>query len=285
MRTFSLSGAHHYCESFSPRSGMAERSLQGFVSQCFGSATTLSEGTSLFEDYKACSLRDTERSLLLSASHYRRALDLMIPSSSHWAHVTLYYGAWFAARALLGMFGCAILNKHVIHVDRSSPGKQALRIQKIGTRQNQYHVIKSGSHQRFWEIFYSTVTSIIGFVNIQYSAVLSPISNNDTWPIEQRNKVNYDTFEIMKFDSAFGNGFSDISFPSGLPAELHTQYRMCEGILAASCSFAARFCLATDALDTLSAPAPLGQRVRHLIYDAEVPDLVAKTKKVELFGS
>ena len=284
MKTLSLLGAHHFCKSFSPISGMAERSLQSFWDSMLQQHTTLTEGTSLFEDYRACSLRDTERSLLLSASHYRRALDLMIPSSSHWAHVTLYYGAWFAARALLGMFGCVVLNKHVIHVDRSPPGKQVLRIQKIGNRQNHYPVIKSGSHQRFWEIFYKTVPSIRPFVDNKLKPALAPVSNSNAWLIEQRNKVNYDTAESISSANAFDMDFSVDRFPGCLRGAINTQYKVCEGILAASCSFATQFNLSTDALDVLNPSASFSQRVQDLVYGPLVPDLVAKTKKVELFG-
>ena len=280
-----MAGASHYCESFEPRPGIAEQSLEDFMRLQLSKRRLIAEGTELFNEYRACALRDAERSLFLAASHYRRGLDLMIPSSSHWAHVTLYYGAWFAARALLGIFGCVVLGKHVIHVNRSSPSDQELRIQRIGAGQDRYNVNHNGLHQRFWEIFYRAVPSIRPFVDDKFKPTLSPISSSDVWLIEQRNRVNYNTIESIGSISSFSLKFSEGDFPGCLQGVLNTQYKVCEGILAASCSFATKLGLATDALDVLSDSATLGQKVQDLVYGPVVPDLVAKTKKTELFGN
>ena len=102
MRLFSVSGARHFCGSFQPIPGAAAQSFTEFHRKYLATPQLITEGQPLFDEYRSSALRDVERSIFLAASHYRRALDLMIPSSSHWAHVTLYYGAWFAARALLG---------------------------------------------------------------------------------------------------------------------------------------------------------------------------------------
>ena len=285
LNTFSITGASHYCMSFQPKSGDAERSLGEFRSLRLRNRKLIAEGTELFSRYRSCALRDVERSLFLSASHYRRGLDLMIPSSSHWAHVTLYYGTWFAAKALLGMFGCEVFGNHVVHVNQSSPNRQELRIQRIGNGQNHYYVAQKGSHQRFWEIFYKTVPSIRPFVDNKLKPALAPVSNSNLWLVEQRNKVNYDTVESMSTANAFGKSFSTDRFPDCLQGAINTQYQVCEGILAASCSFATQFNLSTDALDVLNPTATFSRRVRDLVYEPMIPDLVAKTKKVELFGS
>ena len=285
MKTFSITGASHYCLSFEPKTGDAEKSVQEFRDLRLGNRSSITEGTALFDEYRACALRDTERSLFLAGSHYRRALGLMIPSASHWALVTLYYGAWFAARALLGLFGCVVLSKHVIHVDRSSPGNQRLLIQRLGYGQNYYHVTQRGSHQRFWEIFYQTVPSITPFADPEFSPTLAPVSNNQGWLIEQRNTINYNTVESVMLGRTFGAGFCEGTFPNSLPGVLYTQYAICEGILAVCCRLSSRFGLATDALDALSPPAPIGQRINDLVYNAVVPDLVASTRKHEVFGT
>ena len=208
----------------------------------------------------------------------------MIPSSSHWAQVTFYYGTFFAARALLGLFGCAILDGSVIYVDRSQPGQQRLQIQRIGTGQGQYYVSQRGSHRRFWEIFYKTVPKIRSFVDPTYSPLLAPVAGRDVWMIEERNKINYDTMEITYFHGLFSSAFSEVGFPNTIPGALNTQYKVCEGILGASCFFALKFGLNTDALDTLGAGQPFNDRVRDLIYYPQLPDLVDGTKKHELFG-
>ena len=153
MRVFSILGAGHYCGNFQHISSVPQESLEDFNKRRLNSTRFIVEGTALFDEYRACALRDIERCLFLSSSHYRRALDLMIPSSSHWAHVTLYYGSWFAAHAILGMFGCQVLHNHVVEVEQSTPGSQRLNRIRIGTGQNQFSLKEKGSHRQFWEVF------------------------------------------------------------------------------------------------------------------------------------
>ena len=284
MRPFTLTGAGHFCQAFTPASGVAERSLEEFRQQRLAGTRSIREGRQLFVEYRACALRDTERSLFLSASHYRRGLDLMVLSSSHWAQVTLYYGTWFAARALLGLFGCVVFTDSVIHVSRSAPGQQRLQIQRLGSAQGRYYVSQKGSHRQFWEIFYKTMPQIRNFVDPAYSPLLAPIGGRDVWMIEERNKINYNTNEMTNLQRSFGASFSANGFPNTLPGALNTQYKVCEGILATSCSFARQFGLATDALDILGPYQPFNDRVRNLIYDPQLPSLVSQTKKYELFG-
>ena len=221
----------------------------------------------------------------MAASHYRRALDLMVPSSSAWAHVTLYYGAFFAARALLGMFGCGVLNKHVIHVSRSSPGNQELRVQRIGPGAGGYFVAANGSHKQFWEIFYRTAPQVHRLVDVKFAAALAPISSSSTWLIEQRNNVNYKTADSLNIVEAFEKSFTQDGFPDSLPGTLQTQYRVSEGILGAGCSLAKQFGLATDALDFLDSSASFAQVVGDYIYGSALPDLVGKTMRAEIFGN
>ena len=284
MRPFSILGARHYCQSFQSETGHSERSPEEFRQLRLNGRVSLQEGNSLFDEYRACSLRDAERCLFLSASHYRRGLDLMIPSASHWAHVTLYYGAWFAAHALLGMFGCRVYGKHVVQVVRSSPGTQTLELLGIGSRLGQYYVSQSGSHRRFWEIFYQAASSIRPFVDPAYARALTPVLNNNSWLIDQRNKVNYDTLESLSLGNAFVKTFSDHSFPGCLPGELNTQYSICEGILEATCGFATQFGFATDALDAIGSHPSFDIRVKELVYAPPIPNLVGQTRKQQLFG-
>ena len=285
MRTFSVRGASYYCGSFQPKSGIAQRSPEDFRQVRLQRSGSIREGTDLFDEYRTCALRDVERSLFLAASHYRRALDLMVPSSSAWAHVTLYYGAFFAARALLGMFGCGVLNKHVIHVSRSSPGNQELRVQRIGPGAGGYFVAANGSHKQFWEIFYRTAPQVHRLVDVKFAAALAPISSSSTWLIEQRNNVNYKTADSLNIVEAFEKSFTQDGFPDSLPGTLQTQYRVSEGILGAGCSLAKQFGLATDALDFLDSSASFAQVVGDYIYGSALPDLVGKTMRAEIFGN
>ena len=131
MKTFTILGASHYCSSFKPRTGDAEQSLEDFSRSRLNGSQSITRGYRIsFEDYRACALREAERSLFLATSHYRRALDLMMPDAVHWAHVTLYYGSWFAAHGLLAMLGCSVS-------EQQSGSRQSDRL--LGTKNYMYN--------------------------------------------------------------------------------------------------------------------------------------------------
>ena len=284
MRAFSIPGAGYYCSNFQTVASVANESLEDFDEQQPDNIRIINEGTALFDEYRARGLRDAERNLFLATSHYRRALDLMVPSSCHWAHVTLYYGAWFAAHSLLGMFGCQILRQYIIEVERSTPGNQQLRRHKIGNKQNQHNFVRSGSHQRFWEGFYATVPHISPFADPRFAQTMAPIAGNEMWLVEQRNRINYKVFDTIDFRNSFVTSFSSRSFPSSLPGELNTQYSVCEGLLLISLSFASRFQLSTDALDSMGPKASFRDKVRRNIYWPGAPELVSHTQGQQVFG-
>ena len=159
MRIFGTTEAQHFVSAFGWSTGPSEGDINDFRANGIGARTRrIREGTPLFQEYRDCSLRNVERYLFLAASHYRRALDLMVVSSSPWAHVTLYYGHWNAAHALLGMFGCTVFKrKWVMDVHRGTPGQQVLRYRQIGTGAGQQSTRGSGSHEIFWDLFYRAV--------------------------------------------------------------------------------------------------------------------------------
>ena len=284
MRVFSIRGAEHYCQNFQPAANVAQESVEDFNRRQPRNTTSISEGSALFEEYRACALRDAERYLFLAASHYRRALDLMVPSSSHWAHVTLYYGSWFAAHALLGMFGCQVLSKHIFEVAQSAPGNQSLMRRRIGNGQNRLTFTRNGSHQRFWEAFYSTAPHFTQFANPQYAHVLTPISSNEMWLIDQRNRINYKGPDSIASRNSFVASFSSQSFPNSLPGELNTQYSVCEGLLLICYTFAGQFQLSTDALNALGSQVSFRDKVKQHIYDLNAPNLVDQTIGQQIFG-
>ncbi len=284
MRVFTLAGAGHYCANFQPSANIPNVSLNQFVQQRFQNAAQLLEGTNGFNQFRIYALRDVERYLFLAASHYRRALDLMIPTSSHWAHVTLYYGSWFAAHAILGMYGCAVLGRHVVEVNTSAPGNQSLRVLRIGNRGNQFQFARNGSHKRFWEAFYTTTPSIINFADARYAATMSPVANDVEWLINQRNKVNYQPIDTFELFDAFASAFSSSRFPFSLPGELSTQFTVCEGLMAIGYSFANQFGLRTDALDLLGLQGTLAQKIERLIYGVRSANLVNRTGMRSIFN-
>ena len=284
MRVFSILGAEHYCNQFQAIQTVARDSVEDLNRRQANNLRMIDEGSPLFDEYRACALRDSERALFLAASHYRRAIDLMVPSSIHWAHVTLYYGAWFAAHALLGMFGCHVLSRHIVEVERSSPGNQRLRRIPIGDRPNQFPLTRKGSHQRFWEAFYATTPHIIRFADAQYAQFLVPVSNNQMWLIDERNRVNYNSIESIGRRDSFVASFSAGSFPGSLPGQLNTQYAVCEGLIFVCHSFASQLQLATDALNSLGLQTSFQQRVKQHVYDPNTPNLVGQTTGQLVFG-
>ena len=286
MRPFTIQGAAYYCSSFRPGVGGAQRSVDEFSKIHLKGVKAITEGSTLFQDFCACALRETERHMFLAASHFRRALDLMIPGAVHWAYVTLYYGTWFAAHGLLGMLGCNVLNKKVIHVSRSTPGNQEFRIQTLGKGQGQYNVTQNGSHRIFWELFYKTVPSIkFWLTDPTASAALAPVSNNNNWLIDQRNLLNYNSELGIRLSGVFERTFTEYNFPQCLPGVLNTQFSICEGLLSAGFSLASRFGLETDALNVLDSPAPILQKIKKIVYGSKLPDIVDKTRHKEIFAT
>src|SRR6266581_4007811 len=81
------------------------QSLSAFHRSLPARHTQLHERTTPFDIHRVSLLNAVERWILFGVADYRRALDMFIPSNAPWAHVTLYYSSFFAANAILGMFG------------------------------------------------------------------------------------------------------------------------------------------------------------------------------------
>lgn len=284
MRLFGISEAEYYASLFGGSGGDSERSFSEFCKKRVlgNKARMLSEGTRIFDEYRDCLLRDVERALFFSASHYRRALDLMVPSASPWAQVTLYYGNWYVAHALLGLFGCAIVSNHVIDVGTGLPGHQALRVRGIGKEPGQAFTTCSGSHQRFWDLFYKAFRGTRAAFPSSFQPVLYPVGNDPLWQIGQRNDINYDLFRSARLAEDFDLGFACAGFPGCLPGPMQTQYKVFEQLLEMSFHYARDFQIATDAFDGFRGHSPLRPKVRELVYNARPSGLVRKTKKSKL---
>ncbi len=277
MNIFSISQAKHYCSNFSRSTGDAEKSIEEFQENYLkitGSGKkNIKEGNLIFQQYRDCSLRDVERSLFLAASNYRRSLDLMIPSASYWSQVTLYYGSWYASRALLGMFGCtAFGNKIFMDVEKGNPGQQELRIQKLSSTY-------SGPHRFFWFIFYEAFSSLTRIVDPRLAAVIKPISGDPMWQTDNRIKVNYKTLSSLQFAEEFKRTFRKEKFPLSLPGVLYTQFHIVQTLLEYSFYFARDFGLNTDALNCLGSSTSLSENIYKHIYHDSPPGLVQKSKK------
>lgn len=276
MNSFGLPDAQYYCSRFVNLGGAALESVKQFES-VLASRVILREGEQIFDEYRACSLREAERALLLSASHYRRSLDLMTSTGAAWAHVTLYYCAFHAAFALMAMFGCSVVNRMVVDVANRAAGSQALRIRKLSKKSA--ITTYSGSHRIFWDLFYTMASALRTRLEPRLAAVLRPVSLDPVWQIERRNELNYEYVKSLRLIVDFSRGFSADLFPASLPGVLGTQYAVSEGLLEVAVRFAREVQLETDALQDLKPGAHLREVIRKLVYHEKPPGLVRKTKK------
>ena len=272
MTIFGVPEARYYCRGFKKIGGASCGSLGDYISTYMRSVPSLKEGSSGFDEYRDCSLREAERCLFLAVSNYRRALDLMMPGSSNWSHVTLYYSSYFSARALLGMFGGWIGNKLIIEASSSSPGNQELRINK--KPQTTY----AGSHERFWDHFYAAMAQLLPWMDPKLRFAISPVAGRVTWQSENRNDLNYDSFMAFQLASNFQLQFKPVKFPVTLPGRLSTQYAVTEGLLLITTRFVKQFSLVTDGLDILTPAGPRKIKLERLVFRDRPPQLVSRTK-------
>jgi len=232
------------------------------------------EGTANFDIYRELSLREVERLLLLSSSNYRRSYDLFGEASASWAFVTLYYGAYYAASALLGMFGAWKMRAapKLIEPVATATGTQRF---EVVSRPSSY----KGSHQQFWEFFYHNAKFLKPYVGSKYHFALSPISGDITWPIRNRNDVNYDSFSALQLTSAHKLTFDAATFPASLPGVVSTQFRFLENLLAAAGNCAQSVGIETSALSGVSSQATRVERIEQLVLSDCPPKLGNRVKR------
>lgn len=269
MILFSVPDARYYCKRFSAMPGRAQGSLREFAQFNLMKSSALNEGALMFDEYRACFLRNTERNLFLAASNYRRAFDLLTASASSWAHVTLYYGSFYAAQGLLGLFGCWVdAGKFRVEVLASKPGSQAMA---IASGKAAPWGTYSGTHQRFWDLFYQSMTPLMTQVEPQQVFALQPINSDVEWLSKNRNSINYDSRKALVLSGDYHQQFRRSRFPHSLPAPLKTQFEVLEQLLLISYRFAHEVRLRTDVLDLLDPGQGLRSRIRRLIYEAKAP--------------
>lgn len=270
MNLFSVSSARYFCSKFS-RTSTHTISFKAYVRQ--QRLRSVREGTTAFDEFRDHLLRDVERCLFLSASQYRRSLDLMMTSSAPWAHVTLYYGAFHAAAAFLGMFGGWMDAPAVfVEVATDLPGTQELTV----LRNPQF--LKGPTHQTFWREFYNACNSLVSHIDPQLRVAVKPVSNDPYWLTDTRNDINYDSYQALDLSSRFSQTFCEQRFPRCLPGKLNTQYEVTEALIELAFAYARRFSLNTDGLDLLGSGTPRHLRIKQMIFDVAHPGLAAKAK-------
>ena len=270
MNVLDLGGARHFCQGFSATAGPPSASLREYVRHHLGRKGQFLEGTIGFTGLRDCLLRDAERCLLLSLSHYRRALDLLTPVASPWAAVTLYYGSYFSARSILGVFGAAIDPPNwLLEIAAANPGSQRLVIRPL-SRYSQSPHNYTGTHRVFWDHFYEAGSQIQPWCPQGMDSPLFPVNKSIVWQIDTRNNINYDTFIAVDAAAAFSQSFSGGNLPGSLRGPLATQFKTTKETIELALWVWNEVSLATDALAVFSSGG-LKDVAEHLIRDAEAP--------------
>ncbi len=229
-----------------------------------------------FDVHRTSLLNAVEQWILFGVAGYRRSLDMFIPSNAPWAQVTLYYSSFFAANAILGMFGVWTHFQRLIDVDNGVPNNQVFRINRRAVSPSGYQ----GSHQRFWDFFYEGCNTIGPWVPAKLQSVMSPVNNDRTWQIKARNDVNYDM--CVAFDAAvrFHTTFKPKRLKS-VTGPLAQQLEVTEGMLKVALHFANFLGLSSFAFEQM-ATGERAKVLRALVTKAP-PGLVTQSVLQELF--
>jgi hypothetical protein len=277
VRLLDLPQAEHFCAPLTqPLTGIGQ-SLNAFHGTLPKGTIIIREGTLRFDIHRVNLLNSVERWLLYSLGLYRRALDMLVPISTPWAHVSLYYSSFFAANAMLGMFGGWIGylkdGNRVVDVERGSPGTQELRIHRRQASPNW----ANGSHRAFWDFFYDATAYIAPWAPTQLAAALDPVSGDTSWQITTRNEVNYDMFHAWAASSSFQATFKVSRVRKTLSGPFALQLEATERMLDLSLHFAKALSLSTFGLDGCGVSGSRAHIQKRLVTQAPPSGLVAQS--------
>jgi hypothetical protein len=277
MTIYGIPEATYFCSGYRGTPGNAAGSFTNFTTG-LTTGQAFTEGSSDFDTFRDCSLRESERLLFLAMAHYRRSFSLLSVSTASWAQVTMYYSAFYSAKSLLGMFGGWFLKgKKIIDVAKSAPGKQELIVGKSASTYR-------GSHQVFWDHFYANIAALDPWIEPPLRFAIAPVNGDVTWQIDRRNEVNYDSFTACDLMKNFQVSFRKTRVTSSLPGVLNTQFQVMEALLRLAAGQARKFRLATDALSAFSPKGDRRQKVRALIINEALPSLDRNIKRRILTG-
>jgi hypothetical protein len=257
MTVLGISEAKYFCRGTGAITTIPNSSFRNWAASTHLNQAFL-EPSPGYDMLRASSRREVSRLLFLGASHYRRSFDLLLPSSAGWAQVTLYYGSFFIAHALLGMFGAPRMGKYVLEVTNGAPGAQRFQVSKSP-------VATGGSHQSFWSHFYHSMISLQPLVNAPVRFALDPISKDPHWLINNRNGVNYDSYLAVDLAAQHQARFRKSSPRTTLPGALGIQLHHLEAMLTIASTFARDFRLKTDVLASLSPNGSRNAKMRSLV--------------------
>jgi hypothetical protein len=274
MRLFDITEARHFCRPLPAYAPGVGQSLAAFHNSV--QTTRLVEGSPYFDVHRVSLLNAVERWILFGAADYRRALDMFIPSNAPWAHVTLYYSSFFAANAILGMFGSWVHYERLVDVDLGTPANQILRVSKRVHSPSGY----KGSHRVFWDLFYEGCNTISPWVPSGLQSTTAPVNNDRIWQITARNEVNYDMFSAFDGAISLDNSFNPKRLRS-LSGPLAQQLEVTEGMLKLALYFANLFGVASFAYEGLGTGARA--KVLRAVVTKAPPGLVTQSVLQDLF--
>lgn len=246
MHLFDFVEAEYFCRPLGAHQPGVGQSLVNFHRNF--TRTQLIEGTQNFEIHRVSLLNAIERWILFGVADYRRALDMFVPSNAPWAHVTLYYSSFFAANAVLGMFGAWLNHEMLVDVDQGIATRQILRI----TRKLKSPNKEQGSHRVFWDFFYEAHSTLSPLMPPDLQARTAPVSGNKFWQIKARNEVNYDMFGAFSGAEFFRSSFDPRDLRS-LPGPLGQQLDVTEAMLKLALYFAKDLKISSYAFEGLGA--------------------------------
>ncbi len=277
MRLFDFTEARHFCQPLQVYQPGVGQSLSALYRN--RGTTRLAEGSLDFETHRVSLLNAVERWILFGIANYRRALDMFIPSNAPWAHVTLYYSSFFAANAILGMFGVWVNFECLVDVEHGTARNQVLLVTKHLNKKLKSPNGYTGSHKVFWDLFYYGCNAISPWVPTKLQGTMSPVNNDPVWQVRVRNDVNYDMFEAFKGATLVNKTFNPRRLQS-LSGALAEQLNLAENMLKVALYFANEFDVNSFAFEGLST-GTRGRVLRSLVRKVP-PDLTYQSVLREL---
>ena len=264
MTLFNLPEAEYFCRPLQLARPGVGQSLTTFHSTG-RIPKRLHEGSPEFDVHRVSLLHAVERWLLYALSNYRRSVEMIVPVSAPWMHVTLYYASYFAAHAILGMFGgwigSAPRAKLIVEVHDGTPGSQEVGVRKWRSSPNG----RRTTHAAFWDYFYDAAASIAPWIPGTLASALVPVNGDRDWLTSQRNDVNYDTFVAWETSVLLQNTFQSQQFPRRLMGPLGQQFETTEQLVDLAATLARLLSLESYALDGCGANGTRLEIQRHLV--------------------
>jgi len=284
MRLLDPPQAKYFCNPPAPVIARVGRpqSLRLFHTSLPKSVTQFTEGHQYFQVHQVNLLIEIDRWLLFSVSHYRRAMDMLVPASAPWAQVTLYYASFYAANAILGMFGGWIGHSkdgvRIVDIEHGAEGTQQLRIHRSPKSPRGVN----GSHQMFWDFFYFSAASISGWAPAGLKSALIPVNGDFKWQIVERNGVNYDMYLAWDAAMRLNRTFKPHRLNS-LNGPLQQQLETTETLIKLALHFGVKLKLSTTGLEGCGHVGP-ASRIRRRLGAQRPPQIVMQSEFLEFLA-